>query len=105
MNQYYEEITRHYSNGVKITYEKIDDNNLYISTIINSSIKRNGCATESLKTLIDENSNKNIYIFASSELGINYKILNKWYEKIGFVKASNISNIPYNITHVLKARE
>lgn len=95
---YSEIITRNYNNNVTIKYEIINNYDIYI-VAINSSFKQQGNATKSLNLFLEEFSNKNIYLFASSENGTDLKILNKWYESLGFDKCKNLSYIPYNISH------
>ena len=97
--KFYEKITRLYSNNVSIIYEIID-NNIYIHSIISLNRKR-GFASDALREFINDFKDKNIYLYASSELGTDIDILNAWYEKIGFIKYKNISFIPYNITHAI----
>lgn len=95
---FYEESKRVYSNSVSITYEKINDEDLYIHSVI-STLKRDGRGTVALKQFLNEFKVYNIYILSSSELGTSNEILDKWYEKLGFEKVVNSSSIPYNITH------
>ena len=97
---WHEEIRRGYDNGVAITYESIDEENLYIHSITSMN-KMNGIGTETFINFLNEFKGKNIYIFSSDELGTDKKILDKWYKKLGFIVCSNdIGGIPYNCTHV-----
>lgn len=96
---YYEKIERHYSNGVLIIYENIDVENLYIHTIT-SLCPKQGNATMALNAFLNEFKKENIYIFSTSELGTSKEVLNKWYEKMGFIRVNNLIHIPYNITHL-----
>ncbi|NFH01595.1 hypothetical protein FC831_15230 [Clostridium botulinum] len=97
---YYEEIVRHYSNGVKIVYEILDNENIYISSIISIN-KKQGRATESLNVFIKDFKDYNLFIFATNELGTNREILYKWYKRLGFKEYNNIDYIPYNVTHAI----
>jgi hypothetical protein len=99
---FYEELKRVYSNRVTIIYEHINDESLYLHSII-STRRREGNADEALNDFLEEFKTKNVYVFSSSELGFDKAILDKWYEKLGFMEAKNSNQIPYNITHVKRA--
>jgi hypothetical protein len=101
---FFEEIERVYSNGVTIKYERLNENDIFLHTI-KSNIRMQGNATTALKAFLDEFKTFNIYIFSSSELGTDKNILDKWYEKLGFIKTKNQKHIPYNITHILFVNE
>jgi hypothetical protein len=95
--KFYEEITRTYENGVKIKYEVIEFDTIYIHSITSMSCK-NGNGTESMKLFLEEFKNKNIYLFSTNELGVDKKVLDVWYEKLGFIK-NETDVLPYNVTH------
>lgn len=96
-----EKIIRTYENMVVIEYEYIDASNIYIRNI-KSSFKQEGNGTEALQDFITDFKDCNIYLCATDEHGTDKKILNRWYEKIGFSLCDEVMN---NIcmTHVLKS--
>lgn len=96
-----EEITRNYSNMVKIVYEIIDEHRVYIHSII-SNIQRQGNATQALQSFLEEYSNSEIYLYASNELGTSKEVLDIWYKKLGFEEIE-CNDLPYNVTHFLRA--
>ncbi len=97
---FYEKIIRQYSNRVSIMYEVIDENNIYINSIL-SVHKRKGYANDSMRQFINEHKDKNIFLFSSSELGTDRSILDKWYKHLGFEEHENVDYIPYNVTHAI----
>lgn len=96
-----EEITRRYSNMVKIVYEIIDEHRVYIHSIISNN-QQQGNGTQALQSFIEEYSNREIYLYSSNELGVEKNILDDWYCKLGFEQC-NRTDLPYNVTHVLKS--
>lgn len=97
--KYNEIVSRNYSNGVHIQYDEIGNNNIYI-ILVKSDFKVQGNGTISLTAFLEDFKDKNIYLFATSELGTDIKVLNHWYEKLGFIKSRNVSYVPYNVSHV-----
>ena len=76
---------------------------IYIESMFLEEQERNkGIGTKALKEFISRNTEYNIYLFASGEHGVNTKILEKWYSKIGFVRKNiNILGIPFKCNYVL----
>ena len=100
---YYEIIKRTYNNVVTIEYEYLNEHNVYIHSIVSPVIKREGRGTEALQEFLQEFEKYNIYLYSSDECRTDKAILDKWYEKNGFVKCNN-HLLKYNVTHWKKAQ-
>lgn len=94
---FYEEVTRVYDKGVKIVYENIGFEIIYIHSIISNFPKRK-YGTVAMESFLEEFKSKDIYIFSTDELGVKREVLDSWYERLGFIKDNN-KELPYNVTH------
>ena len=95
---YYEKTKRVYLNGVTVEYEKFSKTDIYIHSI-HSRFQQQGRGTDALKHFLEEHNNCDIYLFASSEHGMDVAILDKWYKKLGFERCLKKLPIAFNVTH------
>ena len=84
MLSYLEQITRKYNNGVVIDYSKEEEKKYIYVHKIESVLQQKGYGTKSFQDFLKDYEDYDIYVYTSYEWGVDIRILDDWYAKLGF---------------------
>lgn len=84
----------------------VSDDWLYIEAIVVNKQKREqGNGERVLQMILEQFSEKDVYLLATGELGSDEARLKQWYGRHGFVATKDKNDLPFNYNMVLRRKK